>query len=148
MRDPHGLGILLVEDDPADVRLTREAFAECSVHNTLTVVEDGVQAMQYLRGEAPYEDAPAPDIVLLDLNLPRKSGLEVLAEIKADRRLRRIPVVVLTTSGAEEDVLRSYDLHANCFVTKPVSLEDFIELTSTIKDFWLRTVVLPRRHQR
>lgn len=135
--------ILLVEDNPGDVRLTREALKEAKMRNNLHVVEDGVAALEFLRREDGYGDAPRPDLILLDLNLPRKDGREVLEEIKADPELRRIPVVVLTTSEAEEDVLRSYNLHANCYVTKPVDLDRFIAIVRSIEDFWLTIVKLP-----
>jgi two-component system, chemotaxis family, response regulator Rcp1 len=135
--------ILLVEDSPADVDLTREALEDAKVRNNLSVVNDGDQALQFLRREGPYADATRPDLILLDLNLPRRDGREVLAEIKADDELRRIPVVVLTTSEAEQDILKSYDLHANCYVTKPVDLERFITVVRSIEDFWLAIVKLP-----
>ncbi len=142
-----GLGvidILLVEDNPGDVRLTQEALKEAKVRNNLHVVEDGVEAMEFLQRKGKYADAPHPDLVLLDLNLPRKDGREVLEEIKADERLKRIPVVVLTTSRAEEDILRSYNLHANCYVNKPVDLDEFIKIVKSIEDFWLTIVKLPQ----
>jgi chemotaxis family two-component system response regulator Rcp1 len=135
--------ILLVEDNPGDVRLTMEAFKENKLRNNLTAVEDGVEAMSFLRGEGKYAGAPRPDLILLDLNLPRKDGREVLAEIKADEKLKRIPVVVLTTSKAEEDVVKSYDLHANCYVTKPVDFEQFMVVVKSIENFWLTVVKLP-----
>jgi CheY-like chemotaxis protein len=135
--------ILLVEDSPADVDLTREALEDAKVHNNLHVASDGVEALAFLRREGRYLDAPHPDLILLDLNLPRKDGREVLAEIKADPRLRRIPVVVLTTSEAEQDILQSYDLHANCYVTKPVDLDAFMHVVRSIEDFWLAIVRLP-----
>ncbi len=135
--------ILLVEDNPGDVRLTVEALREGRVHNTMNVAGDGVDAMAFLRREGRFGGAPRPDLILLDLNLPRKDGREVLAEIKADPRLRSIPVVVLTTSRAEQDVLKSYDLHANCYITKPVDLGQFITVVKTIKEFWLTIVTLP-----
>lgn len=142
---PRGeIEILLVEDNPGDVRLTREALKEAKVHTRLHVVEDGVAAMEFLRREGAFREAPVPDLVLLDLNLPKKDGREVLSEIKQDPELMRIPVVVLTTSEAEEDVLRSYDLHANCYVTKPVDLDRFITIVRSIEDFWLTVVRLPR----
>jgi two-component system, chemotaxis family, response regulator Rcp1 len=137
------IDILLVEDNPGDVRLTVEALREGKVHNNLHVVGDGVDALAFLHREGQYADAPTPDLILLDLNLPRKDGREVLAEIKADPQLRRIPVVVLTTSNAEQDVLRSYDLHANCYITKPVDLDQFINVVRTIEEFWLAVVTLP-----
>jgi two-component system, chemotaxis family, response regulator Rcp1 len=131
--------ILLVEDNPADVRLTEEALSEGKVANVLRVAEDGVVALEMLR----RKDVPAPDLILLDLNLPRKSGQEVLREIKDDPDLRRIPVVVLTTSSAERDILRSYELHANCYITKPVDLAQFLTVVKQIDDFWLTVVRLP-----
>jgi chemotaxis family two-component system response regulator Rcp1 len=135
--------ILLVEDSPADVDLTREALEDAKVSNNLNVVDDGEQALAYLRREGPYAEQPRTDLILLDLNLPRKDGRAVLAEIKDDPDLRRIPVVILTTSEAEQDILRSYDLHANCYVTKPVDLERFITVVRSIEDFWLAIVKLP-----
>ncbi len=139
------IAVLLVEDDPGDVVLVTEAFEHNKVNNELHAVQDGVEALQFLRREAPYEDAPTPDLILLDLNLPRKDGREVLEEIKADDALRRIPVVVLTTSKAEEDVLRSYDLHANAYVTKPVDFDRFIEVVRQIDEFFVSVVKLPSR---
>lgn len=136
--------VLLVEDDPGDVLITKEAFAENKVRNHLSVVNDGVKALQFLRREADYADAPRPDLILLDLNLPRMDGHEVLASIKSDADLQRIPVVVLTTSDAEEDVLRSYDLHANAYVTKPVDFERFLGVVRQIDDFFVTVVKLPR----
>ena len=136
--------ILLVEDNPGDVRLTQEALGEAKVRNNLAVAKDGVEALQYLRREPPFEDATRPDLILLDLNLPRKDGREVLAEIKADADLRRLPVVVLTTSSAEKDVLESYNLYANCYITKPVDLDQFVRIVSSIEDFWLTIVKLPQ----
>ncbi len=136
--------VLLVEDSPCDVRLTREALKEGKVRNNLSVVSDGVEAMEFLRREGKYADAPRPDIVLLDLNMPRKDGREVLAEMKSDENLKRIPVVVLTTSEAEQDILKTYDLHANCYLTKPVDLEQFISIVKSVEDFWLTIVQLPR----
>lgn len=136
--------VLLVEDSPGDVRLTREALKEGKVRNNLSVVCDGVEAMAFLRREGNYAGAPRPDIVLLDLNMPRKDGREVLAEMKADERLKRIPVVVLTTSEAEADILKTYDLHANCYLTKPVDLEQFISIVKSVEDFWLTIVRLPK----
>jgi CheY-like chemotaxis protein len=137
--------VLLVEDDPGDVLITREAFAENKVRNQLSVVNDGVKALQFLRREAGYGDAPRPDLILLDLNLPRMDGHEVLAHIKSDSDLGRIPVVVLTTSDAEEDVLRSYDLHANAYVTKPVDFERFLSVVRQIDNFFVTVVKLPGR---
>jgi CheY-like chemotaxis protein len=135
--------ILLVEDNPGDARLTREALKEGKIRNNLHHAKDGVEALQFLRREGGYDGAPTPDIVLLDLNLPKKDGRAVLAEMKADEALRTIPVVVLTTSEAEQDILRSYELHANCYVTKPVDLEKFISIVRAIEDFWLAVVKLP-----
>jgi len=135
--------ILLVEDNPGDVRLTREALREGKVRNNLHVASDGVEALRFLRREEPYTEAVRPDLVLLDLNLPRKDGREVLEEVKADPALRHIPVVVLTSSQAEQDVLRAYDLHANCYVTKPVDLDQFIHVVRSIEDFWFTIVKLP-----
>jgi CheY-like chemotaxis protein len=136
------IDILLVEDDPGDVVLTTEALSGSKLTNNLHVTENGELAMQFLRREAPYEGAPRPDLILLDLNLPRMDGREVLAAIKGDPDLRRIPVVVLTTSEAEEDILRSYDLHANAYVTKPVHFDRFIEVVRQIDDFFI-TIVKP-----
>jgi two-component system, chemotaxis family, response regulator Rcp1 len=135
--------ILLVEDNPGDVRLTREAFKEGSLSNRLSVARDGVEALEFLRQEGEFADAPRPDMILLDLNLPRKDGREVLATIKEDGSLRQIPVVVLTTSRDERDIQATYDLHANCYISKPVDLEHFLEVVKGIEAFWLRTVRLP-----
>ena len=136
--------ILMVEDNPGDVRLTEEAFKENKVRNCLSVVPDGVEAMAFLRREGAYDDALRPDIVLLDLNLPRKDGRKVLEEVKSDPDLKSIPVVILTTSKAEEDIVRTYDLHANCYITKPVDLDQFIRVVKSIEDFWLTVVRLPQ----
>jgi chemotaxis family two-component system response regulator Rcp1 len=135
--------ILLVEDNPADVRLTKEALKEGKVYNNLHWAKDGVEALEFLHRQGKYTAAPRPDIILLDLNLPKKDGREVLQEIKKDEKLKRIPVVILTTSKAEEDVLKSYNLHANCYVTKPVDLEQFIVVVKSIDMFWLTVVTLP-----
>jgi len=137
--------ILLVEDDPGDVLITREAFADNKVRNQLSVVSDGEAALAFLRREENYANAPRPDLILLDLNLPRKAGHEVLAEIKSDVDLQRIPVVVLTTSDAEEDILRSYDLHANAYVTKPVDFDCFLNVVRQIDEFFVTVVKLPAR---
>lgn len=135
--------ILLVEDNLGDARLTREALKEGKVHSHLHWVKDGVEALEFLHRRGKHQSAPRPDIILLDLNLPKKDGREVLQEIKEDDRLKRIPVVILTTSKAEEDVLRTYELHANCYVTKPVDLEQFIKVVRSIDNFWLSVVTLP-----
>ncbi len=137
--------ILLVEDDPGDVLITREAFADNKVRNHLSVVSDGEAAMAFLRREGEFASAPRPDLILLDLNLPRKAGHEVLAEVKSDADLQRIPVVILTTSDAEEDILRSYDLHANAYVTKPVDFDRFLGVVRQIDDFFVTVVKLPTR---
>jgi two-component system, chemotaxis family, response regulator Rcp1 len=143
MNEGKPIEILLIEDNPGDARLALEAIREAKVHNNLTWVSDGADAMAYLRKEGKYGKVSRPDLILLDLNLPKKDGREVLAEIKADDRLKRIPVVVLTTSEAEEDVLKVYNLNANCYITKPVDLEQFIKVVKTIEDFWLTIVKLP-----
>lgn len=135
--------ILLVEDNPGDARLTREAFREGRLLNNLTVVPDGVEAMAYLRRQGQYSKAARPDLVLLDLNLPKKDGREVLKEIKTDDQLKTIPVVVLTTSSAQEDVRRAYGSHANCYITKPVDLDRFLRVAQSIESFWLSVVRLP-----
>ena len=139
------IDVLLVEDDPGDVLMTREAFADHKLKNVLHVVDNGADAMSFLRKEGEYADSPTPDLVLLDLNLPRMDGREVLAAIKGDDLLRTIPVVVLTTSEAEEDVLRSYQLHANAYVTKPVDFERFLDVVRQIDEFFVTVVKLPRR---
>ncbi|WP_434442525.1 response regulator [Lentzea sp. E54] len=138
------IDVLLVEDDPGDALMTQEAFEHHKIRNTLHVVKDGVEALEFLRREGQYENAPRPGLILLDLNLPRKDGREVLSEIKADAELRSIPVVVLTTSEAEEDILRSYSLYANAYVTKPVDFDRFIEVVRQIDDFFVTVVKLPR----
>jgi len=135
--------ILLVEDNPGDVRLTMEALKEGKVLNTLHVATDGVEAISFLHKEGKYVDAMRPDLILLDLNLPKKDGREVLAEIKNEKELKRIPVVILTTSKAEEDITKTYDHHANCYITKPVDLDQFINVIKSIEDFWLSVVKLP-----
>ncbi len=136
--------ILLVEDNLGDVRLTVEALKEAKVLNKLTVVKDGIEALSLLRGQEQHVHAARPDLILLDLNLPRKDGREVLADIKADDNLKRIPVVILTTSQDEQDVFKTYNLHANCYITKPVDLDQFIMVVKSIEDFWLGIVVLPK----
>ncbi len=135
--------LLLIEDNPGDVRLTREALEEAKVRNNLYVVEDGVEATAFLHKEGKYADAPRPDLILLDLNLPKKNGRELLAEIKQDPDLKCIPVVILTSSSSEEDIIRSYNLHANCYITKPVNLERFLDVVKSIDNFWLSVVTLP-----
>ncbi|MDA8059079.1 MAG: response regulator [Leptospirillum sp.] len=134
---------LLVEDNPGDVRLTKEALTDSKVRNNLNVLGDGFAAMDFLHRNPPYENAQRPDIILLDLNLPRMDGREVLSRIKADPDLRRIPVVVITSSEAEQDILKTYDLHVNCYVTKPVDLDQFIKVVQSIETFWLTIVKLP-----
>ncbi len=136
--------ILLVEDNPGDARLAVEALKDSKVRNSLHHVGDGVEALAYLRREAPFADAPVPDLILLDLNMPRKDGREVLAEIKEDPDLRLVPVVVLTTSAAERDLLKTYDLHANAYVVKPLDLDQFIEVVQAIESFWFTIVKLPQ----
>ena len=138
--------ILLVEDNPGDVDLAREALQTGKVKNTLHVVSDGVFAMEFLRRQGKFAGAPRPDLILLDLNMPRKDGREVLAEIKADPDLKRIPVVILTTSQAEEDILKTYNLHANCFITKPIDLHQFIKVVQAIEEFWFTIVKLPPKN--
>jgi CheY-like chemotaxis protein len=138
-----GVEVLLVEDNPGDVRLTREALNEAARPVRLNVVGDGLDAVRYLRRESPYDDAPRPNLILLDLNLPKKDGREVLAEIKADEDLRMIPVVVMTTSEAQTDIQRAYSLHANCYVTKPADFEDFVGLVRSIEHFWLTVAKVP-----
>jgi CheY-like chemotaxis protein len=135
--------ILLVEDNNADIRLTQETLRESKVRNEMHVVRDGEEALTFLRRKPPHEAAPRPDLVLLDLNLPRLDGRQVLAAIKADARLKAIPVVVLTTSSADRDIIESYNLHANCYITKPVDLEQFISVVRSIERFWFETVTLP-----
>jgi chemotaxis family two-component system response regulator Rcp1 len=135
--------ILMAEDNPGDVRLTMEALRDAKVLNRMSVAVDGVETMAFLRRQGEYANAPRPDLVLLDLNMPRKDGREVLAEVKADPDLRRIPVVVLTTSTAEKDIMESYDLHANCYIAKPVDLDQFLDVVKSIEDFWLTIVKLP-----
>ena len=135
--------ILLVEDNPGDVRLAREALKENKVSNNLHVIEDGESAMAFLRKQGKYQNATRPDLILLDLNLPKKDGREVLAEVKADTDLKRIPVVMLTISKAEEDIIRAYDSHVNCYITKPIDLDQFIKVVRSVEDFWLTIVKLP-----
>lgn len=139
----HPIHILLIEDNAADVRLTREALKDAQVATALHVVPDGVEALAYLRHEGAYAAEPRPHVILLDLNLPRMDGRELLAHVKADPGLRRIPVVILTTSQAEQDILRTYDLHANCYITKPVDLDQFLGVMRLVEAFWLNLVQLP-----
>ena len=137
------IDILLVEDNPADVLITREALTEARLLNSIHVAEDGVEALEFLRRQGKFPAAPRPGLILLDLNLPRKNGREVLEEIKQDPELKTIPVVVLTTSRTEEDILRSYDLHANCYVVKPVDFDSFVKAVQSIRQFWFSVVTLP-----
>lgn len=136
--------ILLVEDNPGDVRLMQEVFRECKVHNNIHIVHDGVEALAFLRNEGKYTNVPRPDLILLDLNLPKKDGREVLSDIKKDNNLKRIPVVILTVSNAEQDILKAYDLSANCYIRKPVNLDQFISVVKSIENFWLSVVMLPK----
>ncbi|MDM8535378.1 response regulator [Desulfobacterales bacterium HSG17] len=142
-KENQSINILLVEDNPGDIRLTQEALKEGKILNTLHVAEDGVKAMAFLLREGQYSNAVRPDLILLDLNLPRKDGREVLAEIKNHEELKRIPVVVLTTSQSEEDILNTYNLHANCYISKPVDLDSFLNVIQSIENFWLKIVKLP-----
>src|SRR6202171_798515 len=142
--DADAIEVLLVEDSPGDVRLTREAFKDAKVHINLHVAPDGIEAMAFLRHEGAHANAPRPDLILLDLNLPKKDGREVLAEIKESPALKSIPVVILTTSASEADILRSYRLHANCYIAKPVDLDGFLKVVKSIDGFWLSVVKLPR----
>ena len=145
INDSKEVEILLVEDSPGDVRLTIEALKEAKIKNKLSVVQDGVDAMEFLQHKGSYKNAIRPDLILLDLNLPRKDGREVLAEIKNTPELRQIPVVVLTTSQAEVDILSAYDLHANCYITKPVDFKQFMSVVKSIESFWLTVVKLPTK---
>ena len=142
--DARPIEVLLVEDNPGDVRLTIEAMKEGKILNRISVAEDGVEALSFLRREGSFNNAPRPDIIFLDLNLPKKDGREVLAEIKADLSLRSIPVVVLSTSQSEEDVFRSYDLQASCYISKPIDLNRFMDVVKSLNDFWLSVVKLPQ----
>lgn len=135
--------ILMVEDNPGDVRLAQEALKESKVRNNMSVVWDGEEAISFLRREGKYSDSPRPDLILLDLNLPKKDGIQVLADIKEDPHLRRIPVVILSTSEADRDILKTYDLHANCYITKPVDFDKFVEVVKAMDNFWLTIVRLP-----
>ena len=142
------VNVLLVEDSPGDVRLTQEALKDAKVHINLHVASDGIEAMAFLLREGAHAENPRPDLILLDLNLPRKDGREVLKEIKESATLATIPVVILTTSAAQEDVINSYRLHANCYITKPVSLDGFLKVVQSIDDFWLTVVKLPKERSR
>jgi CheY-like chemotaxis protein len=137
------INILLVEDNPADARLIKEVFKDTKTKNRLYVVKDGVEAMAFLNQEVDYVDIPRPDVILLDLNLPRKDGREVLKELKEDNILKRVPIVILTTSSAEEDIIKTYNNHANCYITKPVDFDQFLKVINSIEDFWLSVVKLP-----
>ncbi len=146
-RNVETIDILLVEDNPGDVRLTKEALKDAKVLNEVYVVQDGVEALDFLHRKGKYGGAPPPDLILLDLNLPKKDGREVLAEIKQDTKLKHIPVVVLTTSKADEDIIKTYNLHANAYITKPVDLNRFIEIIHTLEEFWFSIVKLPPKEQ-
>jgi len=135
--------ILLIEDNPGDVRLTIEALKESKIMNNMHVADDGIEALSFLKKEGIYKDKPRPDLIILDLNLPKKDGREVLGEIKSDDSLKQIPIVILTTSEAEEDIIKSYELHANCYITKPVNMEQFIKVVSSVGEFWFSIVMLP-----
>ncbi len=139
--------ILLIEDSPGDADLAKEALEESKLRNNLFIVTDGIEAMDFLYKKGKYSNMPRPDLIILDLNLPKKDGREVLKEIKLDDKLKRIPVVILTTSKAEEDVLKTYDLHANCYITKPIDLEKFLEVVKAIENFWMSIVVLPKEEK-
>lgn len=141
--DPKMIDILLVEDTLSDVRLVQEVLKDVKIRNKLYVVNDGVEAMEFLRRQGKYATAPRPDVVLLDLNMPRMGGREVLKEVKEDEDLKRIPVIILTVSTAEADILRSYNLHANCYLTKPVDMDEFVKMVQTLQDFWFVIVKLP-----
>ena len=143
MNKTRPVNILLIEDNPGDVRLTQEAFKEGRLTIKMDVVMDGVEAIKFLKKETPYTDSATPDLILLDLNLPKRDGREVLEEIKTDIRLKRIPVVILTTSNAEQDILKSYNLHVNCYINKPVDFDKFFDIIQKIEDFWLTTAILP-----
>jgi two-component system, chemotaxis family, response regulator Rcp1 len=140
---PSAIDILIVEDNPGDARLIKEVLNDNKVYSSLYIVNDGVEAMHFLRAEGKYKSIPRPDLIILDLNLPKKDGREVLAEIKSDDRLKHIPIVIMTISQAEEDILKSYNLHANCYITKPIDLNQFIKVVKSIEDFWFSIVKLP-----
>jgi len=143
--DQKSIEILLVEDNPGDIRLAREALEDSKLKNNLHVVMDGVEAIRFLQNEDRYVNAPIPDLILLDLNLPKKNGAEVLEEIKTDAKLKHIPVVILTSSKAEEDIFKAYNLHANCFISKPVDLNQFLKVVKSIEEFWFTIVKLPQK---
>lgn len=143
VKENRPINILLIEDNPGDVRLTQEAFKEGKVSTNLDIVMDGVEAIKYLRKQEKYADAVTPDLILLDLNLPKRDGREVLKEVKADEHLKRIPIVILTTSNAEQDIIKSYNLHVNCYINKPVDYDKFFDIIQKIEDFWLKTAILP-----
>ncbi len=143
MKKSRPVNILLIEDNPGDVRLTQEAFKEGKMDVNLELVMDGVETIKFLKKESPYEEVVTPDLILLDLNLPKKDGREVLEYIKSEPNLKRIPVVVLTTSNAEQDIIKSYNLHVNCYINKPVDFDKFFDIIQRIEDFWLRTAILP-----
>ncbi len=143
MKKTRPVNILLIEDNPGDVRLAQEAFKECNLEVHLDVVMDGLEALHFLHKRGPYEDCNRPDLILLDLNLPKKDGREVLSEIKQDPMLRCIPVVILTTSNSEQDVMHSYNLHVNCYINKPVDYDRFFDIIKRIEEFWLNTAILP-----
>src|SRR6201996_3146435 len=142
-----GIHILLVDDNEGDILLTREALEECKIVNQISIAHDGIQAVNFLRKEPPYEDTDMPDLILLDINLPKMDGTEVLSIVKTDPDLKRIPVIMLTTSSAEKDILASYDNYANCYITKPVDLDRFMDVVRTIEDFWISIVKLPKAVQ-
>jgi two-component system, chemotaxis family, response regulator Rcp1 len=141
------IDILIIEDNPGDARLIREALSESRVYSTLYIVSDGVEALGFLRNEGRYSDAPKPHLIILDLNLPRKDGREVLAEIKSDEELLHIPVVIMTISQAEEDIMNTYKLHANCYISKPIDLNEFIRVIKSIEEFWFSVVKLPPKSE-
>ena len=143
VKENRPINILLIEDNPGDVRLTQEAFKEGKVSTNLDIAMDGVEAIKFLRKEDSYANVATPDLILLDLNLPKRDGREVLKEIKADEKLKRIPIVILTTSNAEQDIIKSYNLHVNCYINKPVDYDKFFDIIQKIEDFWLKTAILP-----
>ena len=143
VKENRPINILLIEDNPGDVRLTQEAFKEGKVSTNLDIVMDGVEAIKFLRKQEKYANCATPDLILLDLNLPKRDGREVLKEVKADEMLKRIPIVILTTSNAEQDIIKSYNLHVNCYINKPVDYDKFFDIIQKIQDFWLKTAILP-----